>query len=115
MEDLQERPAVFDADGDAYYELPTTCGLHLCGAAVHPEDEKNFEQAFTAASLIIAEDQARILFAIARKAGHCSKVEQDYVFDLVIDGDVEADFFTNRQLMQPIRAAIAEHIEGKTQ
>jgi hypothetical protein len=110
-EGLSEVSPVFTA-GEAHYLLPVKSGLHLCGAAICPSDERNFDQAYTAASVDLPSDLAQRLFAVAKDVGECDRESQDYIFDLVIDGDTADDFYTNAQLMGPIRLAVRKHLTG---
>lgn len=74
----------------AYYDTPTN-GIHLCGQGA-------FEASATAARYPMSAPEARRLFAIAKGVAECTKDEGDFVADLFVAGDVEEDFWTNRQL-----------------
>ena len=74
----------------AYYDPPYT-GVHLCG-------EGAFEASATAWRMDLDEPRARQLWESMREVAECGKDEADFVADLCVDGDVVADFYTNRQL-----------------
>jgi len=88
---LSIMPPIFNEDGDANYAIPNGSGLHVCGCAIAPDDSESFEQAYTAALVLLPEDSARACFDAAKAIGECERNEQDFVFDLVIDGDVVDD------------------------
>lgn len=74
----------------AYYDPPSN-GVHLCASGA-------FGAAATAARYPMSARQARALFKLARQVAECGSEEGDFVADLFIAGDVEDDFWTNRQL-----------------
>lgn len=74
----------------AYYDPPHN-GIHLCGADMN-------DAAATTACYPMPKEQARRAFELAKAEAECDREVGDFVVDLFIDGDVEGDFHTNRQL-----------------
>lgn len=90
-----------DSDGNSNYS-PCRVGLHFCGST--PDGE----QPYTAANVLATSyGNAWAIFDAAKAVGECSEDEADFCCDLMIKGYVADDFWTNRQLVPAIAAAIA--------
>lgn len=92
----------------AFYDPPTN-GIHLCGCDMN-------DAAASAAIYAMPAKRARDLFSLAQSVAECGKDEGDFVVDLCIAGDMEDDFWTNRQLWPLAVAAwnAAATMEGST-
>lgn len=101
MADILDTAWILDAAGNSYYQ-PCRTGLHLCGQT--PDGE----QPYTAANIPATSFwQANEMFKAARRVGECEEGEADFCCDLMLSGDCDRDFWTNRQLWPAIRRELA--------
>lgn len=75
--------------GNSNYDPPEN-GIHLCGQT------DDGEQPTTVAAYPMAGQIAA--FLMAKEVAECGKNEHDFVVDLMINGSIEEDFYSNRQL-----------------
>lgn len=81
-----------DKDGNSNYN-PCSCGVHLCGQTddgKQPTTMQNYPAA--------TEDEARQMWLVARVFAECEEDEADFIVDLMIDDEVQFDFWSNRQI-----------------
>lgn len=90
---------LIDPRSPDYCYQPCVNGLHVCG--LHPDGD-NF---LTIANLAVRTPQeARALFDRVKVEIACTPGEDgDFVVDLQTDGDCEADFPMNRQMLDRLR------------
>jgi hypothetical protein len=91
------RRPIFRADGTLFTDKasnydPPENGVHLCGQT------DDGEQPTTVAAYPARRSDAAALWAVAKEVAECGRDEADFVVDLFVGGDVESDFWSNRQL-----------------
>lgn len=92
-------PTIDPRKADYCYQ-PCENGLHVCG--FHPDDVN----CLTVATVVTADAaSAKVLFEAAK--AECASAEgepDDFIVDLMTDGDCEADFPMARQMLARLQA-----------
>jgi hypothetical protein len=89
--------AAYLAAFDRQYH-PCETGLHVCGI----DDDAGLPCGphFTVLNVPLPKDRARAVFDVAKAQFACTAAEGDVLVDLKIEGDVIADFWMRRQMVE---------------
>lgn len=95
--DTTARRSIYRADGSLFTDCasnydPPENGVHLCGQT------GDGVQPTTVATYPMFPAQAESAWLIAKDVAECEEGEADFIVDLCLGGQLECDFWSNRQL-----------------